>query len=194
MEEKNITEQESLAIIQQMIATSKRQLIDSSKYFLLWGIAVFVCAVAQYVMLKLYLLHTQYVWFAMPIIAIIHILIAMKQEKAQPVKTHNSIAMQGLWVSLGISFFIVAYLSGKTSFNCLPIMILLYGVGTFTTGKIIEFKPLIVGGITCFILSVGITFIDGAEQLLIVALAVLVSYIIPAVLLKKEFNNQQKIG
>lgn len=192
MEEKNITEQESLAIIQSMIDKTKQQLADRSKFFFLWGFAVLVCAIAQYIMLKMLLLNTQKVWIAMPIIAIIHILIAVKDQKSKPVKTHNDIALQSLWTALGISFFILAFLSFRISIEMFPLVILFYGIGTFVTGKIIQFKPLIFGGISCFILSIVITYIDGAERLLIVALSVILAYIIPAILLKREFNNQQK--
>jgi len=52
MEEKNISEQESLAIIHNMIAQSKQSIVDRSKYFLMWGIAVFICAIVQYALLK----------------------------------------------------------------------------------------------------------------------------------------------
>ena len=72
MQEQTITEQESLLIIQQMINKSKQQLNDRSKYFLLWGIAVFGCAILQYVLLKALQPHTQRVWLLMPVPAHIH--------------------------------------------------------------------------------------------------------------------------
>ena len=52
MEEKNITEQESLAIIQEMMNRTKEQLFDSSNLFLLWGIAAFICTITQYFLIK----------------------------------------------------------------------------------------------------------------------------------------------
>jgi hypothetical protein len=192
MEEKNITQQESLAIIQQMIDKTKQKLNDNSKFFFLWGFAVFICAITQYVMLKMLLLNTQKVWIAMPIIAIIHIILAIKERKGNTVQTHNDAALQALWTALGIGFIILAYLSFTISFNIFPFYILLYGIGTFVTGKIIQFKPLTFGGIVCFLLSIIITYINGAEQLLILAASVLVSYIIPGILLKLEFSKQQK--
>jgi hypothetical protein len=191
MEEKNITEQESLAIIQGMIAKTKQHLNDRSKFFFLWGFAVLVCSIAQYIMLKKQMINTQQVWIAMPIIAIIHIMIAVKDSKTKQLKTHNDMAIQSLWTALGISFFLLAFLSFRISFNIFPFLILFYGIGTFVTGKIIQFKPLIVGGIACFILSILITYITGPEQLLILALSIVVSYIIPGILLKREFKNKQ---
>ncbi|MBK9793724.1 MAG: hypothetical protein IPP60_11710 [Sphingobacteriales bacterium] len=197
MEEKNITEQESLAIIQQMIAKSKQQLIDRSKFFFLWGFAVLICAVAQYVMLKMNVLKSDEVWLAMPIIAIIHIYIAAKEQKRVKIISHNTIAIGSLWMGLGVAFFALAFLSHRsyvntgTALDVLPLLILFYGIGTFVTGRILQFKPLIFGGLACFLLCILVTYIDGPEQLLILALSVVVSYIIPGIILKKEFNNQQ---
>lgn len=191
MEEKNINEQESLVIIQAMINKTKQQINDNSKFYFLWGFAVLICSVTQYIMLKNLMLDTQKVWIAMPIIAIIHILIAIKEQKTKKMQTYNETAIQSLWIALGIGFFILTILSFKISFDMLPFLILFYGIGTFVTGRIAQFKPLIYGGLSCFVLSIIIVFIDGPEQLLILALSVIVSYIIPGILLKKEFKNQQ---
>lgn len=197
MEEKNINEQESLAIIQQMIDKSKQQLIDRSKFFFLWGFAVLICAVAQYVMIKMNVLKSDEVWLAMPLIAIIHIYIAVKEQKKVKVLSHNTSSIAALWTGLGMAFVALAFLSHRSFINTgtpldvLPLLILFYGIGTFVTGRILQFKPLIYGGLICFVLSILVTYIDGPEQLLILALSVVVSYIIPGILLKKEFNNQQ---
>jgi hypothetical protein len=191
MEEKNITEQESILIIQQMIGKSKQRLHDRSKYFLMWGFAVFGCAITQYILLKLLWQHTQRIWLLMPVMLVIHLALARKEIKREHVTTYNSQAIRSLWIALGISFGILSVFSARMSFNMIPFLILFYGIGTFTTGRIIQFKPLIIGGLLCFILSVVINYIDGAEQLLILALSVLVSYIIPAILLRNEFLNQQ---
>ncbi|MDB5225956.1 MAG: hypothetical protein JWN78_149 [Bacteroidota bacterium] len=191
MEEKNITEKESLLIIEQMISKSKQQLHDRSKYFFMWGIAVFLCAIAQYVMLKMLMTHTQRVWLLMPVLVLVHIFIASKELRKEKVVTYNNKAIRSLWLALGISFFILAIMSARISFDMLPFLILFYGIGTFTTGRIIQFKPLVFGGLSCFVLCIAVNYIDGAEKLLILALSVLVSYIIPAILLKREFKNQQ---
>lgn len=191
MEEKNISELESLAIIQAMISKTKQQLNDRSKYFFMWGFAVFIYAITQYFMLKNLMTNTQIVWLAMPIIAIIHIYMAVKEQKALGIRTHNEIAIQSLWIALGIGFVVMAIISFKISFDMLPFLILFYGIGTFVTGKIIQFKPLIFGGLTCFLLSTIVVFIDGPEQLLVLAFSVIAAYIIPAILLRSEFKNQQ---
>lgn len=189
MKDQIINEHESLAIIQQMIDKSKERIVDNSLYFYMWGFAVSICAITQYILLKMLFTRTQYVWLLMPFMAIVHVWIAIKREKTALRKTHHDFAIQSVWMALGIAFFIIVGLSFQVSFNLFSFLILLYGIGTFTTGSIIQFTPLIMGGCVCFILCVLINFIDGPEQLLILALSVIAAYIIPAYLLQQDFKK-----
>lgn len=189
MKDQIINEHESLAIIQQMIDKSKERIVDNSLYFYMWGFAVSICAITQYILLKMLFTRTQYVWLLMPVMAIVHVWIAIKREKTALRKTHHDFAIQSVWMALGIAFFIIVGLSFQVSFNLFSFLILLYGIGTFTTGRIIQFTPLIIGGCVCFILCVLINYIDGPEQLLILALSVIAAYIIPAYLLQQDFKK-----
>lgn len=73
----------------------------------------------------------------------------------------------------------------------MPVFILLYALGTFITGRFIQFKPLMLGGGSCFAISLVSFLLDGPEQLLMVALAILFSYLIPGHMLK---NHQKTMG
>jgi len=61
-------------------------------------------------------------------------------------------------------------------------------LGTFVSGSIIRFRPLIFGGLIAWVLAVASTFVNYDYQMLFGAAAILISYIIPAHLLriKKE--------
>lgn len=190
MEEKNITEQESLVIIQQMMNKTKEQLFDNSNLFLLWGFAAFICTVTQYILIKINIQNSEAVWIAMPIIAVIHIYIVIKQRSKIKVQTYNGNAISALWTAIGFAFISIVFFASQ-KINILPTIILLYAIGTFVSGKIINFKPLVIGGSVCFLLSIAIAFIKDEKQLLIMAAAILISYIIPGFLLKKEYKNQQ---
>ena len=190
MEEKNITEQESLVIIQQMMNKTKEQLFDNSNLFLLWGFAAFICTVTQYILIKTNIQNSEAVWIAMPIIAVIHIYIVIKQRSKIKVQTYNGNAISALWTAIGFAFISIVFFASQ-KINILPTIILLYAIGTFVTGKIIDFKPLVIGGSICFLLSIVIAFIKDENHLLIMAAAILISYIIPGFLLKKEYKNQQ---
>jgi hypothetical protein len=63
------------------------------------------------------------------------------------------------------------------------VIVLLYGMGTFVSGRLLKFKPLVIGGVIawlCGILSFGQPF---DIQLLILMVAIVASYIVPGHLL-----------
>jgi uncharacterized membrane protein len=67
--------------------------------------------------------------------------------------------------------------------------ILLYAIGTLVTGNLIRFKPLIIGGLINFVLAVVSIRFGYDNQLLVGALAILISYIIPGHLLRARLQK-----
>jgi len=66
---------------------------------------------------------------------------------------------------------------------------MVYGIWLFISGGTIRFKPLMIGGIINWILAMAAFFVSFDQQLLLLALAVLLGYIIPSYLFKKKFAN-----
>jgi hypothetical protein len=65
------------------------------------------------------------------------------------------------------------------------LVIVMYGLGTFVSGGILKFRPLIIGGICCWIIALGAFFIPGEYTLLLVAISIIIAYLIPGYLLRK---------
>ena len=59
-----------------------------------------------------------------------------------------------------------------------PLIISLYGMGTFISGGILKFKPLIIGGIACWIISIIAFFVANEYVLLLTALSIIIAYLI----------------
>ena len=61
----------------------------------------------------------------------------------------------------------------------------------FLTGVIVRFKPLIIGGIACWILCIISTFIKNYDyQFLLIPVAMLVAWIIPGYELRSKYKQQ----
>ena len=93
-----------------------------------------------------------------------------------------------------MAFFVMVFINvisdaWKTAFTY---YILMYGIGTFVSGKLIRFRPLVIGGILNFILAAVSIKFNFANQLLIGALAILISYIIPGHLLRIRHNTKKQ--
>jgi hypothetical protein len=68
--------------------------------------------------------------------------------------------------------------------NIFPFFIMLYGLGTFVSGKLLQFTPLVIGAIVAWVLAIVAAYLPNEYQLLCGAGAIMVSYIIPAHLLR----------
>ena len=57
-------------------------------------------------------------------------------------------------------------------------------------GVIIKFKPLLIGGICCWLLSIMSMFVMYEFQLLLLAPAVIAAWLIPGYLLQQKFKKE----
>ena len=94
--------------------------------------------------------------------------------------------MKYLWMGMGISYFVLSMILTKIGWNSavFPFFIMMYGLGTFISGNIIQFRPLVIGGIIAWVLAIGSVYVDYDYQMLFGAAAILFSYIIPAYMLR----------
>src|ERR1700743_3809048 len=99
-QEKNLSHDESLAIIQNMIATAKNTITDDGFHFMLWGVLVIAASLAQYVLAVLNYHHNELPWLIMPLIGTPTAFIyEWKKKKTEKVKTHFNRIFGLLWVA-----------------------------------------------------------------------------------------------
>lgn len=188
MADEKFSAQQSLQLIQSMIEKAKSNITGNRFYFLLWGWIAFVAIIGQFLLkVDFEYEHHYMVWlltFAGAGLSIYH---SAKNEKQRKVKTYVDENMSYLWTGMGISFFVISILFIKIGWQyCFPFFILLYGLGTFVSGRILHFTPLIIGGLTNWALSVVSVWFHFDYQMIFAAAAILFSYIIPGHLLKPE--------
>jgi len=186
--EENFSPQQSLELIRLMIDKTKANLGANRFYFLLWGWVTFSAIVAQFILkVMLSYEHHYLVWlvtFPTVVITMAH----SARRKNNSVRTYIGESMSYLWTGIGISFFVLSFIvsNSREGWNyAYPFFILFYGLGTFVSGRILQFRPLVIGGILNWALAIGCVFVHFDYQLLITAAAILTSYIIPGYLLKK---------
>ncbi|HEX8426715.1 hypothetical protein [Hymenobacter sp.] len=66
-----------------------------------------------------------------------------------------------------------------------PLLLVLYGVTTYIAGRVLHFRPLQLGGVVCGVLGAAAATVPADTQLLLIAAAMLLSYIIPGYLLRR---------
>lgn len=193
-QQQHFTAEESLQLIQSMISKTKNAVAVDSFYLLFWGWLVFLCCLLEYV-LMVWLKYPNHslVWWSMPVAGIVSGVYSVRQARSQKTFTYIEEALSFLWIAIGMSFFVMVFINviseaWKTAFTY---YILMYAIGTFVSGSLIKFKPLIIGGVINFILAAVSIKFNFAGQLLIGALAILISYIIPGHLLRARYRQKK---
>jgi hypothetical protein len=190
--EENFSPQQSLQLIQSMIAKTKADLSENRFYFLMWGWLAFLAIITQFLLKVVFSCHYHYlVWLVVFPATIITIVYSAKKSKKSRARTYVGESMTYLWTGIGISFFILSFLISHSDQGWLygyPFFILFYGLGTFVSGRILRFTPLVIGGVFNWVLAIACVYFAFDYQLLIAAAAILTSYIIPGHLLRNEKN------
>jgi hypothetical protein len=184
----SLSGEESLDIIRRMITTAKQELKDESFYFLLWGWLVFISCLVHYIMIQINSPYQGISWAVlMPLGGIITMVYGIKQDKKTRVKSYIDELMKYVLIAFLVSLFTVLIFMSKLGLNTYPMVMIIYGIWLFVSGGALKFRPLIIGGIVNWIMAVIAFFFNFEIQLLILATAVLLGYIIPGHLLKLRF-------
>lgn len=183
---------ENLKLIEEMIASAKGNIKEGSVFYLIWGWLVLIAAMLNYVLLNV--VTTPYHWFPwailMPLGGIISMIVGNRKKSKQNVKTYVDRAMGFLWGGFGATLLAVLVAMPKIGPTvAYPMMIFLYGLGTFVSGGILNFKPLKLGGIACWFIGSVAVYVEFSNQLLLLALVIVVSYLIPGHLLAAKKEN-----
>lgn len=181
--------QQSLQIIQSMIGKTKSNMSENRFLFLLWGWAVLIAILTQF-FLKVVMEYRHHygVWLITFVVFAITIIYSKRESKRRGVRTYIGDSISYLWMGIGITFFVMSFIisAGVGWLHAWPFMILMYGLGTFISGKILQFKPMVIGGILNWLIAAGAVFLPYDYQMLAAAAAIITSYLIPAYLIQKE--------
>ena len=194
MNQENFSAEQSLQVIHNMIERAKNQFSENGHLYLLWGWVVFFCSVAQFVLLKFvhYEKHS-YVWMATWLVVIYQLFYLRRQSNKQKLQTYTDKMMGYIWISFFILMLLagisIGSIGGEEYYKLIgPIFLAIYGVPTFLCGIFLRFKPLVIGGIGCWVLSVISHFVPYDYQLLLLSVAMIIAWIIPGYSLQKRYK------
>lgn len=189
MEKNNTSEEKNLSIIMEMVSRAKSNIEDSSFYYLLWGWLVFAASTLHYALLKTEYDKPWMPWLLMPVGGIITMVYGMKQSKNQKYTSYVDDFMKYVLIAFLISLCTVLFFMSKLHLNTYPVILIIYGNWLFVSGGSIKFIPLVIGGIINWVAGIIAFFVAFDLQLLLLAAAVLLGYILPGYLLKVYFKK-----
>ena len=195
--EKEFSPEESLQLIESMINRAQDKFAEDGQMYLLWGWVVFICSLSQFILLHFF--HSPYhymVWMLSWILLIYQVYYIRKKRSQQRVRTYTGYIIGYVWITFAIVIFLLGFLIGRLTTgeyysHINPIILAIYGMPVFLSGIILRFRPLIIGGIGCWLLCIVTTFITNYDyQFLMIPLAMIIAWIIPGYLLRAKSKSQ----
>lgn len=223
MEEKQLSEQESIRLISEMISKAKHSYHENGTSAILWGSVVAVCGLINFAELYWHFYIGFDIWLLTLAAFIPQTFITLRERKNRSVVSHTEAAMNTIWIVFTISLFALIFYfnivphvtdnligqkgtkifvttsDGKTSafHYSIPsegsLLILLYAIPTFATGLAYKFKPMIYASVLCYAFFVISCFTPTAYDMLLNGLAGIFNWLIPGIILKRKFTREKAV-
>ena len=197
--EKTLTPEESLQIIQRSILHSRKNMREGSFHYLLWGWALILGSLANYFLISHYVAKEQYdiimvrsfmAWGVFVIGAIIIQFVVMSRSgKGERAITHLERYIKIIWIAAGILMSLMVFLSLKVDAYPTPFILGVTAMATSVSGLMVRFRPLIVGSLVFLVAAVVASFLNGTDQLLVLAVALILGYLVPGYILRRSNNG-----
>lgn len=192
MDKEQLTTNESLQIIKDMVSKTKHNIAADKIVYLMWGYTVAICSLLHYLLIEVMSVDpgiAPVVWLSMPILGIIHGIYFSKRNKNRHVKTHIDRSLSSVWLSFTAALLVFLLSAPVVGWQIVyPMLMVLYGIGAATSGGILNFKPLIIGGAISMAIGFIAFHMDFKTQLLLLAAAIIISFVVPAHQLPKAKN------
>ncbi len=214
-QEKQLTEQESLSLITTMINKAKNSYHDTGISAIMWGSIIAVCS-----LVRLSEVHFNYKLpfdiYLLTLAAIIpQIIFSIKEKKERKVISYDDTYLDYIWLGFGIAIFLLIHiinnvfgewgswaneyrnLTGKQapfkfSEYVSSLFLLLYGMPTFITGAACKFKPMLWGGIFCWLCCIIAVYTQIKIDLLLTAASAILAWLVPGIIMEKEYRLYKK--
>lgn len=189
----SITPNESVLIIEEMLQKTKSSLIKSSPFFIIWGFLMISAGVGEYILKELYQYH--YFYVVWPIAGVLGgIMSGIYGSKYSSDPVSNSFTgkiINQVWMGYVITMVLIIIGSVTIRQNPGSFVMLLTGLPTYLTGRILNFKPLVYGAISLWLMGILSFYLPPQYTSLIFSLSLITGYIIPGLLLRRiEMKNR----
>lgn len=194
MEQQDFSAKESLQLIESMISKAQNRFGENGHLYLLWGWVILVCSLTSFISIYFFgnFKNLMYVWMLIIPTIIYQSIYLARVKKSTTVRTYTDEIISHVWLVFVIMGFLVGIIIGRSGqpqlFN--PFILMLYGMPTFLCGIILKFVPLRIGAVSCWVLALASVFVPYKFSFLLVALAVIITWIVPGYLLRSRFQKQ----
>lgn len=187
-EEKELSGRESLDLITKMINKAKDDYIDTGISALLWGSIITLCSVVTFINHYCNIKALDFIWLLTFLAVIPQIIIAVRERKMKKHKGYQDDLVSGIWLSYAVSIFLLSMI---ISFFNIPYVnsffLILYGIPTFATGYGRKFRPMIIGGLACWVFAICSLYTSWPYLILYNGAAAQLAWFIPGLILRRRY-------
>jgi len=193
MKEENFSETDSLKLINEMISKVKRSYVTKGIASMVWGVLIITCSLLTWAEVRYNWDPGFDVWLLVFLALIPQIFFSIKEKRSRKFTAHDETTTTYVWSAFAISIFILSFYNSKFgSEQATTLFMMLYGIPTFITGGMFKFKPMIVGGLICWALSVVSVFTPVDADMLLMAGSGLFAWLIPGIILWNRYQKQRR--
>ena len=196
MEDRELSQQESLLLIEQMIQAAKKEQKDDGTSWIVWGWMLFLASILTIANLHFGWYNTFFFWNLFGVASLIifsyQAFRFLFVKRPQKVRTYTN----DLFGRLNAGFFISLILIivgmniGVPVTKGFPLLISLYAFWILIYGSALNFRPSIIGAYITWGFAIAAMFVKTFELVMVMhALGVLFGYIIPGHIAHKEFKE-----
>ena len=192
-EEQQMTEKQSLDLINEMIGKAKQSYITEGKASIVWGALIIFCSLMSWAQYVFKFSIGFDVWLLLIVALGAQIFYSVREKKNKKVKIYGDQAMSYVWTTFGICIFMMIFYANVTKApNNIFLIMTMYGVPTFITGGIFKFKSMIFGGIACWVLAIITLYVPFSTGMLLMALSGLLAWLIPGIICQLRYQKNKE--
>ncbi|MCK5052254.1 MAG: hypothetical protein KAS53_11070 [Candidatus Cloacimonetes bacterium] len=192
-----ITNEQALEVIKEMIERTKRKQNYAGFYHLLWGVLISLAIVAMYILIKfeMYdLIGFSWAFFGIGG-AIVSVIYSKRTYEKQGSIQYPDLGINSIWMGLMIAMFLVAFvfpiLKAYEWYIVYVMVSLLLGAANFSTGILLKQKMPIINGILWWIGSIFLLILENQVAFMgVFVLLLIVNNVIPGIYLYSLARKQ----
>jgi hypothetical protein len=216
-QEKILSEKESLEVISTMIAKAKESYHDNGTGSILWGVIITLCSLVTWAEMQFGFSLPFDIWLLTLAAVIPTIILSIRDDRRRKVKSYDQTAMDYVWTCFGIAMFLIifinsaannAFISLKDTIEqaglprpevrfadfSLAYMLVMYGIPTLVTAGIKDFKPMLLGGIICWVSAVLAVYTDLKTDMLMMAVSATMAWLVPGIILNRRSAVKKRMA
>ena len=185
-------EKASLMLIAGMISKAQNRFQENGFLYLLWGWTILICSLFQFVLVHWGLLeHPERIWAVTWVVLIFQAIYLVRKKRRSKVRTYTGEIIGYVWLVFVICSMLCSFLiSLNNAWQLMyPVLFVTYGIPTFLSGIIMRFRPLVVGAVACWVLSIVAAYCSLEYHLLLLSAAMIIAWIIPGYMMQAKFKS-----